>query len=262
MDAIFSDSTYNMPFLEQRSEEITEAMLDMVREKLSEAQSFRRTHARPFIGATYAQSIDGSIAARNRSPIRLSGEASMRLTHELRACFDVILIGIGTVLSDNPRLTVRRVAGKNPRPIILDTHLRTPLQSNLLQRTVQRAWIVSGRKCSGTRRKILENAGATVFTCDTGADGCIDLAALMDLLSGRRIDNIMVEGGARILTSFIHARLIDQLIITIAPKIVGGLGVIDERGIGGRPYLRLERIVYRFYGKDLVISAQPAWDET
>ena len=81
---------------------------------------------RPFVTVSYAQSVDGSIAGRNRLPIRLSGPAAMRLTHRLRAVHDAILVGIETVLADDPRLTVRLVAGPNPRPIVLDTQLRTP----------------------------------------------------------------------------------------------------------------------------------------
>jgi 3,4-dihydroxy 2-butanone 4-phosphate synthase/GTP cyclohydrolase II len=235
-------------------------MIEVLREKLSEAASFRRAHARPFIGVTYAQSIDGSIAARNRRPLRLSNDASMRLTHELRACFDVILVGIGTVLSDDPRLDVRRVTGRNPRPIILDTHLRTPVHARLLQRSHRRAWIVAGKDAPAPRRKTLEHAGASVCSCDSASDGRIDLQALMGLLSRSGIDSIMVEGGARVITSFINAKLIDQFIITITPKIIGGLGVIDERGLETLPHLQLEHVVYSFCHEDIILWAQPDWN--
>src|SRR5262249_3832268 len=88
----------------------------------------RRT-GRPFVTLSYAQSVDGSIAARPGQPLALSGAQSMTLTHQLRVAHDAILVGIGTVLADNPRLTVRLVEGKNPQPIVADSHLRFPLSA-------------------------------------------------------------------------------------------------------------------------------------
>ena len=105
--------------------------LDELQHCLAQGAAFRRHKGRPFVTVSYAQSIDGSIASRTRQPIRLSGQLSMVLTHRLRARFDAILVGIGTVLTDNPHLTVRCAEGRNPQPVVLDTHLRIPIQSNL-----------------------------------------------------------------------------------------------------------------------------------
>jgi GTP cyclohydrolase II len=88
---------------------------------VDQAREFRRKNGRPHITISYAQSLDGSIAALNKEQLQLSGRESMRLTHRLRACCQAILVGIGTVLTDNPSLTVRLVEGRNPQPIILET---------------------------------------------------------------------------------------------------------------------------------------------
>ena len=104
---------------------------------------FRLKNKRPFVTVSYAQSLDGSIATVNKQQMQLSGTESMRLTHQLRACCQSILVGIGTVLADNPSLTVRRAEGQNPQPIILDTRLRTPLDADLIKRPDLSTWIVN-----------------------------------------------------------------------------------------------------------------------
>src|SRR5205823_12555295 len=103
-----------------------------------------RHSSRPFVTLSYAQSVDGSIAARPGQPLALSGALSMTLTHQLRAAHDAILVGIGTVLADNPRLSVRLVEGKDPQPIVADSRLRLPLSANLLYQHPLSPWIASG----------------------------------------------------------------------------------------------------------------------
>ena len=98
------------------------------------AAAHHRRTGRPFVTLTYAQSLDGSIAADPGQPLSLSGPQSLLLTHYLRAAHDAILVGIGTVLADNPLLNVRLVEGKNPQPVIVDSQLRFPLDANLLRR--------------------------------------------------------------------------------------------------------------------------------
>ena len=102
---------------------------------IDQAPEFRTQSGRPFIIVSYAQSLDGSIATADRQQMQISGPESMRLTHQLRACCQCILVGIGTVLADNPSLTVRLVEGHHPQPIILDTNLRTPLDATLAGRS-------------------------------------------------------------------------------------------------------------------------------
>ena len=100
---------------------------------LARATTHRLQTGRPLVSLSYAQSLDGSLAARRGSPLLLSGKASMQLTHRLRASHDAILVGIGTILADDPQLTVRLVQGPQPQPVILDSHLRLPPNARVFQ---------------------------------------------------------------------------------------------------------------------------------
>jgi len=226
---------------------------------LAEAKAFRIKNKRPFITVSYAQSIDGSIATRSRQPIGLSGPEAAVLTHQIRACSDAVLIGIGTLLSDDPQLNVRLVAGNNPQPIILDTHLRTPLNARLVKRSDIRPWIINaGDNCRG-QSLALQEAGSTPICCAASPDGKIDLHALMKILAAKQINSMMVEGGARVITSFVNCRLVDQFIVTVAPRFVGGLPVIDSDGRKFDTHLELAEVSYRHAGDDLIIWARPKW---
>jgi GTP cyclohydrolase II len=226
---------------------------------LSTSEAFRARHNRPFITISYAQSVDGSIASRNRRPIRLSGPESAVLTHQIRAASDSILIGIGTLLADDPRLTVRLAEGRNPQPIILDTHLQTPLSARLVTQSDLSPWIINARNNRGNRVEALKNAGATPLPCVTGRGGKIDLHALMTMLAEMQVNSIMVEGGAKVITSFVHSRLIDQFIITVSPRLVGGLPVIDSNGLDLNTNLTLGNLSYQRLGNDLIIWTRPDW---
>lgn len=230
--------------------------------QLNYAAQFRAKYSRPFITISYAQSIDGSIASRDNAPLELSGPQSWTLTHQVRSVCDAILIGIGTVLADDPQLSVRRIDGKNPQPIILDTHLRTPLDAKCVQRDDVSTWIINGETDSIATRRSLEKVSARPLTCATGPDGKIDLDALMDLLAGMKINSVMVEGGARVITSFLNARLVDQFIITIAPKLVGGLSVLNSRGLEIAQSLECDQVHYQHLGNDIIVWARPGWKVT
>ncbi len=226
---------------------------------LAGAKAFRTRNNRPYIMVSYAQSVDGSIATRSRQPIGLSGPQSAVLTHQIRACSSAILIGIGTLLADDPRLNVRLVKGSNPQPIVLDTHLRTPRHANLLKRADTRPWIINAANDQTQQSQALLKAGSLPICCDTSRDGKIDLHALMKILAQKQVDSIMVEGGAQVITSFINARLVDQFIVTVSPRFVGGLSVINSHGLRSETNLELTEVDYRHMGDDLIIWARPNW---
>jgi riboflavin biosynthesis pyrimidine reductase len=97
--------------------------------------------------------------------------------------------------------------------------------------------------------------------CTTAEDGKIDLFALMKLLADKQINSVMVEGGAKVITSFIDARLVDQFVITIAPKLLGGLQVIENSRLTGSHCLKLRHVEYEYLGKDLILWACPVWEQ-
>jgi len=224
-------------------------------------REFRQKNGRPYITISYAQSLDGSIATLDREQLQLSGRESMLLTHQLRACCQSILVGIGTVLTDNPSLTVRLIQGQNPQPIILDTHLRTPPDATLVRRSDLSTWIVNGNHDRLYPNHALSQKGATLISCRCNDDGLIDLLALMEDLAQRRVDSIMVEGGAKVITSFVRLKLVDLFVITVSPKLVGGLSVIDAKSFKAASCIQLKDVHYQRLGVDLIIWARPNWGD-
>ncbi len=217
---------------------------------------------RPRVTLTYAQSLDGSIAARAGAPLSLSGTESMRYTHQLRAEHDAILVGIGTVLSDDPQLSVRLVTGGSPRPIILDSELRCPINARCLEAS-RRPIVATTERAPEDRRRDLEAQGVAVLTLPVcqGDKSHLDLAALLTQLLTESIRSVMVEGGARVITSFLRARLVDRMIITIAPVLVGGLpGVIDRLADEVHDFPRLRQTSCQQLGDDWVIAGIPDWN--
>lgn len=213
---------------------------------------------RPFVTLSYAQSVDGSIAARPDRPLALSGEAALTLTHRLRALHDAILVGVGTVVADDPRLTVRRVPGTQPRPVVVDGRLRTPLAASVLQGNGTGPLIATAEGASRERQRRLEATGAEVVRLPSDGTGRVSLPALLEHLEAAGARSLMVEGGAKIITSFLAERLVDHLVLTVAPLFVGGLrGVCDLGGVG---FPRLENLEYQQLGDDLIVRGDPAWD--
>ncbi len=226
---------------------------------LAVASSFRARHRRPFVVLSYAQSVDGSIAGRNRERIQLSSPESMRLTHGIRRVCEGILVGIGTVLADDPRLAAFDGAGRQPQPVVLDTHLRTPLEARLVRRPDARPWLIHRHHLPDARIRQLREAGATLMPCTPGPDGRIDLSALMQILCENRVNSLMVEGGARVITSFLRYRLADLLVVTVSPQFVGGLPVLDPAGSGALRF-HLPDPTYHPAGPDIIVWARPQWE--
>jgi GTP cyclohydrolase II len=234
-------------------------ILDQVHEFLNSAGAHRSRSGRPLVTLTYAQSLDGSIADRPGRPLALSGSQSMALTHSLRASHQAILVGIGTVLADNPRLNVRLVSGPDPQPVVVDSRLRFPPYAHLLKNR-RAPLIATTQDADPERQQALEASGARVLRLPS-PNGWVDLAALLDNLGARGIDHVMVEGGAQIITSFLVSRLVDQVVLTIAPLLVDGLRVVHHlRTSSTGQFPRLTNLSYQQLGDDLVLRGVPDWD--
>lgn len=217
---------------------------------LAGAPALRLREGRPLVTVSFAQSLDGSIAARPGEPLELSSPATWQLTHRLRAVHDAILVGIGTVLADDPRLTVRLVEGPNPQPVILDSHLRIPLKAKLLHQPLL-PWIIASESAPSSRQARLEGLGARVVRLPEGDDGRVALIALLAYLGEQGVDRLMVEGGATVISAFLSQGLADLLVITIAPLLVGGVHALRQGSLSS--VLRLGELRSERYGDDLVI---------
>ena len=213
----------------------------------------------PYITLSYAQSVDGSIAYRPGRPLPLSGKESLRMTHCMRALHDGILVGIGTILADNPRLTVRYTNGNSPQPIIADSRLRLPLEANAVRNPVHLPWIVTSDDADPAREKALRDQGVTVIRVGTDVEGLLDLTGLLRALRKRGIRSLMVEGGASIITSFLKHRLPDQIVLTLAPVLIGGMQAVWPLQLDSSDPPRLQDTDFARFGPDLVLRADVVW---
>ncbi len=209
---------------------------------------------RPYVTLSFAQSLDGCIASSPRSR-RLSCPESIRYTHYLRAGHDAVLIGIGTVIADNPRISVRPVEGKNPLPIVLDSRLRIPLNARLLR---GRPLIATTERADTVKQRKLELLGARVIRANADRRGQVDLADLMQRLQKEGIRRLMVEGGSRVITRFLEKKLVDKLVVTVIPAISGGLAAF-RRDTALPGMIRLRNVWLQHLGRDIVIQAKPCW---
>ncbi len=172
---------------------------------------------RPLVTLSYAQGVDGSIAARRGQPSAISSPQSLEYTHRLRAAHDAILVGVGTVLSDDPQLTVRLASGASPRPVVLDSALRTPPAARLL---AGGPLLFCTSRALAEAQQALQAAGGRIER-QPGA-GRVDLSAMLARLDQLGIASVMVEGGGEVITSFLDAGLADRAVLTIAPVKPGG----------------------------------------
>lgn len=234
-------------------------------EWLAGAQEHVRRYQRPLITLSYAQSLDGSITAHRGSPTGISGPQAMRLTHELRAAHDAILVGIGTVLADNPRLTVRLVAGQNPQPVVLDSNLRFPPGANLLQGKIH-PWIATCQPSAVQEKDLgeyqeraskLESIGARLLPLPADGSGRVSLPALLERLVELGICTLMIEGGVGVITNFLAEHLVDQVVLTIAPIFLGGVPAIETQSISANerpvPLAALQNFESIRAGDDLIV---------
>ena len=174
----------------------------------------------PFVTMKFAASLDGKIATASGQSQWISGEESRNFVHKLRDINAGIMVGIGTVLADNPSLTARIEGGKNPVRIIADSLARTPLDSKIIRDGMARTIIAVTENAPAEKVHALKNCGAEIITAGDGEQ--VDLKILMKKLAAQEITSVLVEGGGTLNFSMLEAGLVDKVIAFIAPKILGG----------------------------------------
>jgi riboflavin-specific deaminase-like protein len=205
---------------------ITESViLQSVRDTLRKAGKKDHDIPRPVITLSFAQSLDGCISASKGLPTAISNDQSMLITHQLRAMHNAILVGINTVLIDDPRLTVRYGDGDNPIPVVLDSHLRISPGARLLHQDGTHPIIATLQGASEEREARLVDTGARVVRISEASGGGIQLTELFQWLWEHDVSSLMIEGGARVISSVLAQGLCDQIMLTIAPKFFGRNGV-------------------------------------
>jgi len=214
---------------------------------------------RPFVTLSYAQTLDGRLATSTGSSQWISAPESLRLSHELRAEHDAIMVGVGTVCVDNPRLTVRLAAGRNPLRVVVDSTLRTPLAAAVLMEGAAPGTVVAVTDSApAAKRDKVRALGANVLCLPTDARGRVDLVTLLTALRQLGVDSGLVEGGAQMITALLQARLVDRLVVCVAPKILGtGIEAVGDLGIRelARSLMVADTSVTR-WGADLVFEGR------
>jgi diaminohydroxyphosphoribosylaminopyrimidine deaminase / 5-amino-6-(5-phosphoribosylamino)uracil reductase len=177
---------------------------------------------RPWVMAKWAMTLDGKLATRAGDSRWISGEASRRVVHELRGRVDAILVGRGTIQADDPLLTARPPGLRTATRVVLDTHATLTSESQLVSTARDAPVLVAvGPHAPEFDRARLKAAGCEVFVCRAG-DAAARLVALLDELGRRRMTNVLVEGGAKLLGSLFDQRQIDEVHVFVAPRLVGG----------------------------------------
>jgi diaminohydroxyphosphoribosylaminopyrimidine deaminase/5-amino-6-(5-phosphoribosylamino)uracil reductase len=189
--------------------------------------------ARPFVTLKLAISSDGKVGLAGRKPVTITGEPARTRVFQLRARSDAILVGIGTVLSDNPHLTCRLpgMDERSPVRVVLDAQLRL-LLSVAVVATVSETptWVFTSRKPSAIAEEILQQKGCKVFRVDE-QNGKLDLDAVLKILAEQGITRLMVEGGPTVAASFVGADLIDEAVLLRADKTIGADGIDALEGM-------------------------------
>ncbi|MCX5834677.1 MAG: bifunctional diaminohydroxyphosphoribosylaminopyrimidine deaminase/5-amino-6-(5-phosphoribosylamino)uracil reductase RibD [Deltaproteobacteria bacterium] len=239
--------------------EVTTGILEKECRALNEVFFKYMTTGYPFVTVKYAQTLDGRIATRSGHSRWISSPPSLTFAHRLRSLHDSILVGSETILKDDPELTCRLVKGRNPRRVIVDSSLKIPLSSKvLLDQDRAKTMIFTTTHGQREKLKILGDRGVDIRVVEGDHHGRLVLRKLLKALAQEGISSILVEGGSRIITSFLKEGLADRLVVITAPKILGkGIEAVGDLGIDKLDRairLDIKKIIRN--GDDIVLDAR------
>jgi diaminohydroxyphosphoribosylaminopyrimidine deaminase/5-amino-6-(5-phosphoribosylamino)uracil reductase len=207
--------------LEQEARELTAPYRKLIEQR------------RPWVLAKWAMTLDGKIATRTGDSRWISGESARRLVHGIRGRVDAVMIGLGTALRDDPELTCRPPGPRCAVRVVVDSSARLPPDSRLV-RTIGSAPLLVAVACDAPveRCSVLEKAGAEVVRLP-GQDRRQRLDSLLDELGRRRMTNVLVEGGGELIGELLDAGHLDEVLVVVAPRLVGGRGAVTPAaGVG------------------------------
>jgi diaminohydroxyphosphoribosylaminopyrimidine deaminase/5-amino-6-(5-phosphoribosylamino)uracil reductase len=233
-------------------------LLEAEAKKLNEAFIKHVTRRIPFVTLKIAQTLDGKIATASGESKWITGEEARKEGHKLRDINDAILVGINTVLKDDPSLTTRIPKGRDPIRVVVDSALRIPLNAKVLTRKSAAKTIIA-TLASAPKRKIrkLQDAGAEIIAVKS-TQGRVDLGDLMKKLGKMDIMSILIEGGAEVNASALKSGIVDKIVMFISPMLMAGKDALCS--IGGASPVRLSQaiklrgITSRFVGQDLMVE--------
>jgi diaminohydroxyphosphoribosylaminopyrimidine deaminase/5-amino-6-(5-phosphoribosylamino)uracil reductase len=245
--------------------EVTTGCLEREARELNRAFFTTVERQRPHVTVKWAMTLDGKIAAFDRRSQWITGEAARREGHRLRSQNDAIVTGIGTVLADDPSLTVRlpQPWPREPYRVVVDSRARLPLGAKLLQTgSRSRVLLAVGEAAPPQRLAALESAGVTVLPCKSREDR-VDVADLAARLLALEVTAVLLEAGSELTGAFVRAGLVDRVAAFVAPALLGGAEAptpIGGPGLALPSALRLTNMTVRPLGTDWLVEADVAHD--
>lgn len=215
---------------------------------------------KPKVVVNCAMTADGKIASPRGEQIRISSDEDIKRMYELRNKSDAVLVGINTVLSDDPKLTVKKKYVKNPHNpirIVLDSYCKTPVNSKIVDDKSKTLIVVKkGMNCVKKYGSNVE-----IIFCETEKNGLIDLKSLMKRLNEKNIKKLMVEGGGTVIWSFLKEKIVDDLYVYVSPIIIGGKKtptLASGEGIkNNNNLIKLKVIEFKKLGEGFLFHYQP-----
>ncbi|MCF8382740.1 MAG: bifunctional diaminohydroxyphosphoribosylaminopyrimidine deaminase/5-amino-6-(5-phosphoribosylamino)uracil reductase RibD [Chlorobium sp.] len=237
--------------------EVVEGVLEAESEKLNEAFITSHRKGRPFVALKLAQTLDGKIATSSGASKWITGAEARTEVHRLRCAYDAVLTGAATVIADDSELTVRHCAGRNPLRVVLDARLAVPLDAKIFDAGAETLVFTAPSLLQSEKALRLAGKGITLKGVPPSECG-LDLRHVLDALHERRVLSVLVEGGSRLLSSFVRSVLVDKLYVFVAPKLFGGdaLSAFAPLGVtlpGDAPGLSFEAPLG--FGSDLLLTA-------
>lgn len=229
-------------------------ILEKEAKKLNEAYSKHMKTKKPFVILKVAMSLDGKIATATGDSKYITSKEARAYVHQLRTEVDAVMVGLNTVLRDNPELTPRLVKGEDPMKIVVDSRLKIPKGCNLMK-DPSKLIIATTKNAQKNDVKRLQQLGVNVVATKSVKE-MVDLKDLMRQLGKHEITSVMIEGGSNLNSSAIKAGIVDKVLIFAAPKIIGnGVGAIDSLGITkiGKA-ISLKNPAMRKIGTDLLVE--------
>ena len=223
--------------------------------RLNAAYIKHRTQGLPLVLLKLAQTLDGRIAAQGGDARWITGEEARRHVHRWRSWVDAVIVGAGTVLADDPLLTVRHVKGRDPRPIVIDGRLRTSAEARIYRRPG--AILVTAEQNSTDRRQAYAHKGAEVWTFPA-EDGCIDLHLPLARAAKEGMTTVLIEGGGTLAAAALNDQVVDRVQFYLAPRLMGtGVEAIGDLGVErATEAIGLSEVRTRRLGPDLLYTAE------